>query len=81
MKDQLEALIAQLVERGIRFPIAMKEFEKKYIDRVLERTHGNQSQAARILGMHRNTLSRKMEEHKLSVNGHVSNNGNARGPR
>lgn len=67
MKDQLESLIAQLVERGIPFPAAMEEFEKKYIVQVLQRTRGNQSRAARLLGMHRNTLSRKMETYHLAT--------------
>lgn len=71
MKDQLESLIAQLVDRGVPFPAALEEFEKKYIRRVLDRTEGNQSQAARLLGMHRNTLSRKVEAYQLEVrNGH-----------
>ncbi len=67
MKDQLESLIAQLVERGVPFASALEEFEKKYIRRVLERTQGNQSRAARLLGMHRNTLSRKIETYQLEA--------------
>ena len=69
MKEQLESLISVLVERGVPFSIAHDEFEKKYISHVLERTRGNQSRAARMLGMHRNTLSRKIEEYRLGRNG------------
>ena len=65
MKDQLEALVGQMVERGILFPEAVNEFEKKFIKRVLDRANGNQSRAARLLGIHRNTLSRKLAEHRL----------------
>jgi DNA-binding protein Fis len=32
---------------------------------VLERQDGNQSRAAKVLGIHRNTLSRKVGEYKL----------------
>ena len=67
MKDQLESLIKQLVDRGVRFSAAQPEFEKKYIRQVLEQTGGNRSRAARLLGMHRNTLSRKMEEYQLAA--------------
>jgi len=67
VKDQLESLISQLVERGVPFGSALEEFEKKYIRRVLERTEGNQSRAARLLGMHRNTLSRKIEAYQLET--------------
>ena len=65
MKDQLEALVGQMVERGIQFDEAINEFEKKFIKRVLDRSRGNQSRAARLLGIHRNTLSRKIDLYKL----------------
>ena len=65
MKDQLEGLVNQMVERGILFDEAIGEFEKRFIKRVLDRTNGNQSRAAQALGMHRNTLSRKIGEYKL----------------
>ena len=65
MKDQLEGLVNQMVERGILFDEAVGEFEKRFIKRVLDRTAGNQSRAAQLLGIHRNTLSRKMDEYKI----------------
>lgn len=70
MKDQLEGLVNQMVERGIYFEEAIEEFEKRFIRRVLDRAEGNQSKAAQLLGIHRNTLSRKIEEYKLDTNGH-----------
>ena len=70
MKDQLEGLVTQMVERGILFDEAIGEFEKRFIKRVLDRTNGNQSRAAQLLGIHRNTLSRKIDEYKLESNGH-----------
>jgi len=54
-----------MVERGILFDEAVGEFEKRLIKRVLERTEGNQSRASVVLGIHRNTLSRKISEYKL----------------
>jgi DNA-binding protein Fis len=59
-----------MVDRGIMFDEAVEEFEKKFIKRVLDRTNGNQSRAAEVLGIHRNTLSRKIGEYKLDSNGH-----------
>lgn len=70
MKDQLEGLVSQMVERGILFEEAIEEFEKRFIKRVLERTAGNQSRAAVVLGIHRNTLSRKIDEYKLDHRNH-----------
>jgi DNA-binding protein Fis len=65
VKDQLESLVGLMVERGILLEEAVTEFEKKFIRRVLEKLNGNQSRAAKILGMHRNTLSRKIGAYKL----------------
>jgi DNA-binding NtrC family response regulator len=62
VKDQLEALISQMIEHGIMFSEAVSEFEKKFIKGVLEKNKGNQSRAAQALGIHRNTLSRKISE-------------------
>lgn len=65
MKDQLEGLVMQMVDRGILFDEAIGEFEKRFIKRALERAEGNQCRAAKMLGIHRNTLSRKIGEYKL----------------
>ncbi len=70
MKDQLEELVSQMVGRGILFDEAVGEFEKRFIKRVMDEAKGNQSKAADILGIHRNTLSRKIAEYKLDSNGH-----------
>jgi DNA-binding NtrC family response regulator len=69
VKDQLEGLVSQMVERGILFEEAVGEFEKRFIKRTLERAQGNQCRAAKLLGIHRNTLSRKMGEYKLDHHG------------
>ena len=72
VKDQLEGLVSQMVDRGILFDEAVGEFEKRFIKRVLDRTNGKQSRAAQVLGIHRNTLSRKIDEYKLSSGNHRS---------
>ncbi len=65
LKEQLEGLIDAMVSRGLRYTEAQKEFEKKFIAHVLSKADGNLGKAAHILGMHRNTLSRKMNEYRL----------------
>jgi len=72
VKDQLEGLVTQMVDRGILFDEAVCEFEKRFIKRVLDRANGNQSRAAQVLGIHRNTLSRKIDEYKLASRNHQS---------
>ena len=65
MHEKLERLIDEMVEKGIRFSDASREFEKRFISRVLAESDGNLSKAADVLGIHRNTLSRKMTELRL----------------
>lgn len=72
MKDQLEALVGQMVDRGILLEEAVTEFERRFIKCAMDHSDGIQSRAARLLGIHRNTLSRKVEEYKLSNGRHRS---------
>jgi Fis family transcriptional regulator len=62
VKDQLEALVNQMIDHDIFFPDALSEFEKRFIKRMLEKNKGNQCKTAKALGIHRNTLSRKVED-------------------
>ena len=65
MNERLERLIEEMVQKGIRFSDASREFERRFISRVLAESDGNLSKAADTLGIHRNTLSRKMAEHRI----------------
>jgi len=64
-REQLEHLIADLVARGVRYEDAQREFEKRFIAHALAKADGNLCKAAGLLGMHRNTLSRKVHEYRL----------------
>jgi DNA-binding protein Fis len=61
----MERLIGEMVDKGILFVDAQREFEKRFIARVLATCDGNLTRAAAVLGIHRNTLSRKMAEYRL----------------
>jgi DNA-binding NtrC family response regulator len=63
--DRLEKLVEEMVEKGVRFDDAVREFEKRFIARVLERCEGSLTKTADALGMHRNTLTRKMSEYRI----------------
>jgi DNA-binding NtrC family response regulator len=65
MNERLQRLIEEMVEKGIRFGEASREFERRFISRVLADSDGNLSKAAEVLGIHRNTLSRKMTELRI----------------
>jgi len=65
MREQLEKLIEEMVSKGILYEDAQREFERRFIMQALSRANGNLRQAADLLGMHRNTLSRKVTEYRL----------------
>ena len=66
MKEKLESLVAEMIEKRIYLDEAVSEFEKKFILNALAKTGGNQTKAAAVLGLHRNTLSRKIGQYKLN---------------
>ena len=65
MKQQLESLVSEMVDKGILFTEARREFEKRFIARVLQQHRGNLSRAAQDLKIHRNTLGKKIAEYKI----------------
>ena len=65
IRDDLAALVQQMIDKGIRFEDAQREFERMFIARALDKTHGNVCKAARMTGLHRNTLSRKVSAYKI----------------
>ena len=65
LKDQLEHLVAEMLGKGVRYEDAQREFEKRFITQALQKMDGNLGKAADLLGMHRNTLSRKVTEYRL----------------
>jgi Fis family transcriptional regulator len=79
VRDQLEALVVQMFRSGITYSEGVCEFKKKFIATVLQDCNGNQCKAARLLGMHRNTLSRTITDLKLDARG--LRNGVRRPPR
>jgi Fis family transcriptional regulator len=63
----LEQLVEEMVDRGIDFVDAQREFEKRFITQVIQKHGGNLCKAADKLGVHRNTLSRKLKELKIKA--------------
>jgi DNA-binding NtrC family response regulator len=78
MKVELEALVDQMITRGILFEEAVKEFEKRFILSVVTRNRHNLSKAASELGIHRNTLSKRLIEYDNGFHHHQSKNGHKR---
>jgi Fis family transcriptional regulator len=63
--ERLERLVEEMVDKGVQFEDAVREFEKRFIVRVLGRHDGSLTKTADELGMHRNTLTRKMGDYKI----------------
>lgn len=57
---QLDVLVLQMRTAGICYAEAVEEFRKEFILTVLRDVNGNATKAARLLGMHRNTLARTL---------------------
>jgi len=67
VRDRLDHLVAEMFDRGIRLEDAVREIEKRFITRALQASDGNIGDAASHLGLHRNTLSRKIADYKLRI--------------
>jgi len=65
LREDLDKLIQSMIERGILFDDAQKEFERMFIARALAKSNFNVCKAAKMTGLHRNTLSRKMASYKI----------------
>jgi DNA-binding NtrC family response regulator len=65
ISERLQKLVEEMVDKGVRFDDAVSEFEKRFISRVLGNCDGSLTKTADALGMHRNTLTRKMGEYKI----------------
>ena len=65
MKETFEKLVDHLLSNGFFMEEAVEILEKTLIAGAVERTGGNRCAASKLLGIHRNTLQRKMLEYKI----------------
>ena len=65
MKEKFDGLIADLLARNIFLTEAIEILERSMIHCALAQSAGNQCAASKQLGIHRNTLQRKMQEFGL----------------
>jgi DNA-binding NtrC family response regulator len=61
LKERLEILCMEMIEKGILFSEATEQFERCFITEVMRRNEGNLIRTAASLGIHRNTLSKKVK--------------------
>jgi DNA-binding protein Fis len=61
--NSIDLLVDYLLENDVQgiHPLIMGEIEKRLIIKALQRTRGNKLQAARLLGIGRNTFYKKVQ--------------------
>lgn len=64
MRARLEALIDEMLDGQIMLDEALSEFEKLYIQKALSRNKEHLSRTAATLGIHRNTLSKRVASYR-----------------
>ena len=64
MRARLEALIDEMLDGQIMLDEAVTEFEKLYIQKALARNKEHLSRTAVSLGIHRNTLSKRVAAYR-----------------
>lgn len=61
LTDAVDSAAGLLMDRGLPLGDALTAFELRYLREAVQRCHGNLSQAAAKLGIHRNTLRSKLQ--------------------
>lgn len=69
VQTKFEDFVRAMKEGSARdiYPMLMQAVERPLIELALRETNGNQMQAARLLGMNRNTLKKKIVEFRIPV--------------
>jgi DNA-binding NtrC family response regulator len=62
VKAKLEELVDLMIAKGVHYADARREFDRVFLTRALSDCKGNVCKASERIGIHRNTLSRKIDE-------------------
>ena len=65
MRESLERLVSEMLDKGVQYEDVRRELEKLSITRALQRTKVSLGEAAELLGVHRNTIARKIAEYRI----------------
>ncbi|HLA10417.1 MAG TPA: helix-turn-helix domain-containing protein [Pyrinomonadaceae bacterium] len=69
MRARLETLIEEMLDGQILLEEAVSEFEKLYIQKALARHKKHLTKTAKVLGIHRNTLSKRVAAYRTAERG------------
>jgi DNA-binding NtrC family response regulator len=65
IKQVLDEVIDEMLDKGIYWPEFSAQLEKLYIMNALSKTNGSVYKAAELMGIHRNTLSKRIQEYGI----------------
>ena len=65
LRDLLDRLVAEMIKGGITLDEGRQALESRLIQRAMADAGGHLGHAADQLGIHRNTLSRKIAEYRI----------------
>ena len=74
MRTRLEALIDEMLDGQIMLDEALTEFEKLYIQKALARNKEHLSRTATKLGIHRNTLAKRVAAYRTQERAATNHN-------
>ncbi|MDR0499162.1 MAG: hypothetical protein LBH03_05455 [Holophagales bacterium] len=80
MRNELQKLVTEMIQKEIPLALAKREFETAFLKEILSKNGGNLSLTAKQVGMHRNTLYRKVGQYfnpmrYPDVSGHGTSTG------
>lgn len=67
LKHQMDEMVELLLHAEIDLRLAKRELERAYLTRVMTLCHGSIGKASQQLGVHRNTLSKKIRDLQVPV--------------
>ncbi len=65
LREVLEGVIEEALDAHLLWPEVCAQFEKLFIVSALRRCNGSIQEAAETMGVHRNTLSKKIRDHGI----------------
>lgn len=66
IRPRLEAVIEEMLDGHILLDEALEEFEKLYIEKAFTRNKKRISHTAIALGIHRNTISKRVNAYRVN---------------
>lgn len=76
IRPRLEAVIDEMLDGHIMLGEALEEFEKLYIQKAFTRNKKRISHTADVLGIHRNTISKRVNSYRAQERERRANDAN-----